>query len=140
MAVPWREWTPGQYADCEPDLVENTTHLGRPDLHFHDLRHSGLTWAATTGASLAELKVRAAFRYQHATADRDKALADALPSMATDAGIVPLHSAKSVTAERQPKLPEVDAEVATIMPLTSEDTEQSQRGSNPCLHLERVVS
>ena len=65
-------------------------------------------------------------------------MADALPSMATDAGIVPLHSAKSVTAERQPKLPEVDAEVATIMPLTSEDTEQSQRGSNPCLHLERV--
>ncbi len=32
--------------------------IGRPDLHFHDLRHSGLTWAATTGASLAELKVR----------------------------------------------------------------------------------
>ncbi len=29
---------------------------------------------------------------------------------------------------------------ATIVPLTSTYTEQSQRGSNPCLHLERVVS
>ena len=48
--------------------------IGRPDLRFHDLRHSGLTWAAETGASLAELMRRAghasqtaALRYQHAT-------------------------------------------------------------------------
>src|ERR1700731_1408288 len=32
--------------------------IGRPDLHFHDLRHSGLTWAAATGASTAELMLR----------------------------------------------------------------------------------
>jgi len=61
--------------------------------HFHDLRHSGLTWAATTGATTAELmhrgghaSPRAALRYQHATKDRDKALADALARLATDAG------------------------------------------------------
>jgi hypothetical protein len=120
--------------------------IGRPDLHFHDLRHSGLTWAATTGASLAELMRRAghespaaALRYQHATADRDRALADALASMATGVGIVPLRLTETVTAERRPKLPESDGEVATITPLTSEDTEQSQRGSNPCLHLERAI-
>jgi integrase len=49
--------------------------IGRPDLHLHDLRHTGLTWAAATGASVAELmrrgghgNARAALRYQHATA------------------------------------------------------------------------
>jgi integrase len=68
---------------------------GRPDLHLHDLRHSGLTWAAATGASVADLKHRgghatsqAAMRYQHATEDRDQALADALGKMGAE--IVPL--------------------------------------------------
>ena len=48
--------------------------IGRTDLHYHDLRHTGLTWAAASGASVAELMVRgghasptAALRYQHAT-------------------------------------------------------------------------
>ena len=61
---------------------------GRPDLHFHDLRHSGLTWSAATGASVAELMRRAghasqsaALRYQHATDARDRALAEALGAM-----------------------------------------------------------
>lgn len=64
--------------------------IGRPDLHFHDLRHSGLTWAAATGATTAELMHRAghaspvaALRYQHATRDRDRAIADALAGLAT---------------------------------------------------------
>jgi len=62
---------------------------GRPDLHMHDLRHSGLTWAATTGATTAELMAqgghanpRAALRYQHATEERSRALADALAGLA----------------------------------------------------------
>ena len=66
--------------------------LGRPDLRFHDLRHSGLTWAAETGASLAELMRRAghasqgaAIRYQHATDRRDRVLADALAGMSRSA-------------------------------------------------------
>jgi integrase len=61
---------------------------GRADLHLHDLRHSGLTWSAA-GATTAELMHRAghaspaaALRYQHATADRDRALADALAQLA----------------------------------------------------------
>jgi integrase len=69
---------------------------GRPDLHLHDLRHSGLTWSAATGATTAELmrrgghaNPRAALRYQHATQDRDQALADALAQMAT-ADVIPL--------------------------------------------------
>jgi integrase len=54
-------------------------------LHFHDLRHVGGTLAAATGASLKELmarlghsSTRAAIIYQHATRDRDEAIAKAL--------------------------------------------------------------
>lgn len=61
--------------------------VGRPDLHFHDLRHSGLTFAAEVGATTAELMHRAghssssaALRYQHATQERDRALASLLES------------------------------------------------------------
>src|ERR1019366_7613071 len=64
------------------------TKVGRTDLHLHDLRHSGLTWAAATGATVAELMRRAghaspaaAMRYQHATEDRDRVLADALAGL-----------------------------------------------------------
>jgi integrase len=59
--------------------------VGLPDLHFHDLRHTGGTLSAATGASLKELmarlghsSVRAAMMYQHATSDRDMAIARAL--------------------------------------------------------------
>ena len=58
---------------------------GAPELHFHDLRHVGGTLAAATGASLKELmarlghsSARAALIYQHATRDRDQAIAEAL--------------------------------------------------------------
>jgi integrase len=62
---------------------------GRPDLRWHDLRHTGATLAAATGASLAELQARlghstvsAAMRYQHAAQDRDRVIAEALSKMA----------------------------------------------------------
>jgi len=61
-------------------------------MHFHDLRHSGNTMAAATGASTKELmarmghsSVRAALLYQHATADRDRAIAAALSDMVSRA-------------------------------------------------------
>ncbi len=60
-------------------------------VHFHDLRHSGNTWAARTGANLPELMRRmghassdAAVRYQRATSDRDRAIADALGRLADE--------------------------------------------------------
>jgi integrase len=63
-----------------------------PDLHFHDLRHTGGTLSAATGASLKELmarlghsSVRAALIYQHATRDRDRAIAEALGSLVREA-------------------------------------------------------
>jgi len=64
--------------------------VGRPDLRLHDMRHTGLTFAAATGATTAELMHRAghasspaALRYQHATRDRDRRLSDALEGMIT---------------------------------------------------------
>jgi len=65
------------------------------DLHLHDLRHTGLTLAAATGTTTAELMHRAghasanaALRYQHATKDRDRVLAEALAGLTTPAEIV----------------------------------------------------
>lgn len=57
----------------------------RPGLHFHALRHSGLTWYAQTGATPAETQARGrhsslevAMRYQESTRARDRALTDKL--------------------------------------------------------------
>jgi integrase len=59
--------------------------VGMPELRFHDLRHTGGTLSAASGATLKELmarlghsSVRAAMIYQHATPDRDQAIAKAL--------------------------------------------------------------
>jgi integrase len=59
--------------------------VGLDCFRFHDLRHSALTLAAATGATVAELQALAghaspqtAMRYQHATQDRARALAEAV--------------------------------------------------------------
>jgi integrase len=61
---------------------------GRPDLRWHDLRHTGAVLAASTGATLAELMARlghstpgAALRYQHAAQGRDAQIAAALSAL-----------------------------------------------------------
>jgi hypothetical protein len=53
----------------------------------------------------------AALRYQHATADRDRALANALASMATQSGTTALPVTETVTAEIRTKLAEAEEEV-----------------------------
>ncbi len=65
---------------------------GREELRFHDLRHTGATMAAGTGATLAELMNRighstpsAAMRYQHVARDRDQAIAKALSELTSAA-------------------------------------------------------
>ena len=62
---------------------------GRPDLRFHDLRHTGAVLAAATGASLAELMARlghstakAALIYQHVARGRDREIAGLLSKLA----------------------------------------------------------
>jgi integrase len=66
------------------------TAAKRPDLRWHDLRHSGAVLAAQTGATLAELMARlghsspaAAMRDQHGAQGRDQAIAAALSVLAT---------------------------------------------------------
>ncbi|MCV7377953.1 site-specific integrase [Mycobacterium alsense] len=64
--------------------------IGRPDLHFHDLRHAAGVMAAQTGATLRELMDRLghtspnmSMRYQHTAEGRAAALADRLSALAT---------------------------------------------------------
>lgn len=71
--------------------------IGAKGLHFHDLRHTGNTLAALTGASTRDLMTRmghdsprAALLYQHATAQADRAIADAL-----SAAVVALEAARA---------------------------------------------
>ncbi len=66
-----------------------TRDIGLGGVRIHDLRHTGATLAAATGASTKELMNRlghassdAALRYQHATVDRDAAIARALSELA----------------------------------------------------------
>ncbi|MBO0676926.1 site-specific integrase [Mycolicibacterium sp. S2-37] len=61
----------------------------RPDLAFHDLRHTGATMAAHTGATIAELMARlghstpqAAMHYQHVAQGRGRQIADAMSKLA----------------------------------------------------------
>ena len=66
--------------------------VGLPELHFHDLRHTGNTMAAAQGASLRELmermghsSTRAALIYLHATRERDQAIAAGMGKLLSDA-------------------------------------------------------
>lgn len=68
-----------------------TKRLGMGAFRIHDLRHTGNTLAAATGASTKELMARmghasprAALIYQHATRDRDVVIAKALDGMIRD--------------------------------------------------------
>ena len=65
--------------------------VGVSGLHLHDLRGSGATWAAREGATVAELvdhlghrTPTVAMRYQHASAERDQALAGRLGALIRD--------------------------------------------------------
>ena len=68
--------------------VENVAAIGAPGLHFHDLRHTGNTFAAMSGASLRDLmtrmghdSMRAALIYQHKTQGADRKIADGLEGL-----------------------------------------------------------
>ncbi|MEO6700311.1 MAG: site-specific integrase [Jatrophihabitantaceae bacterium] len=65
---------------------EAVATIGVPNLHFHDLRHTGNTIAASTpGTSTRDLmnrmghdSMRAALIYQHATRDADRRIAEGM--------------------------------------------------------------
>lgn len=81
------------------DTLSKTYHrarqvAGRPDLRFHDLRHSAATMAAQAGATLAELMARmghsaakAALVHQHVAEGRDRIIADRMALLA-EPGVV----------------------------------------------------
>ena len=70
--------------------------IGRPDMTWHHLRHTGATLAAIAGATQAELQARighsstrAAAIYQHARSERDRWIADQLDQLAAPAPAAP---------------------------------------------------
>jgi integrase len=82
-----------------------TRAVGLAGFHFHDLRHTGNTMAAATGASTKELmsrmghsSPRAALIYQHATQDRDAEIAASLSTVIESA--VLSRSSRAVSALR----------------------------------------
>lgn len=70
--------------------------IGRDDLTWHDLRHTGATLAYRAGASVPEVQrrlghttMRAAQTYAHAADDSDRVLADRLNALYADASTAP---------------------------------------------------
>jgi integrase len=77
-----------------------TRTAGVADYHFHDLRHLAATMAAVSGATTRELmsrlghsSSRAALIYQHATEDRDLAIAEAMSRLVQPRPLPPRSSA-----------------------------------------------
>jgi integrase len=78
------------------------TAAGIPGMHLHDLRHTGNTLAAETGATLRELmdrmghaSTRAALIYLHAREERGKAIASGIDAMVKKATKKPSKKAKA---------------------------------------------
>lgn len=101
LTVPGQDRIVFSAADGKSHLAPSTLYrvfyparraAGRPDLRWHDLRHTGAVLAAQTGATLAELMARlghstpqAALKYQHAAQGRDAQIAEALSRIAREA-------------------------------------------------------
>jgi integrase len=84
-----RDGTPLRGNTLYQAFVRARVKVGLPHLAFHDLRHTGQTLAAQTGATLADLMRRlghasfaAARRYLHAVDGRDREIALALSKLA----------------------------------------------------------
>ncbi len=101
---------PLERSNWAAQFAKARTSAGLDWLHFHDLRHFAGTTAAQTGATTREIMARlghstarAALIYQHASAERDNAIAaglDALIAGAAAAPVVPIvalekHGARS---------------------------------------------
>lgn len=78
------------------------TSCGLPPVRVHELRHTGATLAAATGASTAELMHRlghaspaAALVYQHASTERDSDIARALDGLMGGATVTPIRPART---------------------------------------------
>jgi integrase len=84
-------------SQMHPMWARARAKVGRDDLRFHDLRHTGQTLAALAGATEAELMQRmghsttsASRIYMHSTTDHSRAVAAALSELAQADNVVPL--------------------------------------------------
>ncbi len=144
-----REWRAAQRA------------LELDEVHFHDLRHAAGTIATQQGATMREVMARlghsttsAAIRYQKAAADRDRTLADRLDDLVAGMRTLGEHRRIRARSGRAPRgasrvlrgfsrvaRPDVRRrKPKNPLPLQGIPLEYPQRDSNPCRHLERVVS
>jgi integrase len=91
---------------------EAREQIGVPNLHLHDLRHTGNTLAAQSGASLRDLMTRmghdspaAALIYQHSSRVADEAIAAALDARLAKRKLRPLPDAVGpVEGPTEPRL------------------------------------
>lgn len=102
--------------------------VGRADLRFHDLRHTGNLYAAESGATLAELMermrhrtVRAALRYMHTAGGSADRLAERMSehvapkrSPARDTETTPPVSAAESADEKEQRIAELEAEIRRL--------------------------
>ncbi len=91
---------------------EAVTAIGYPKFHFHDLRHTGNTLASKTGASLRDLMARmghdnprAALIYQHACAEADQGIANAVSAKVTADRRKAKDAAKKASRPARPRAP-----------------------------------
>ncbi len=82
---PRPDGSPLRYAQVENAWRAARRRAGFPGVHLHDLRHAGLTLAAQSGATPAEVmrraghgSMKAAMIYQHAAESRDAEVAERL--------------------------------------------------------------
>jgi len=66
-------------------VCTSSSGIGRPELHWHDLRHTGATLAYRAGATVKDVQrrlghatTRAAMIYAHAADDSDQLIAQRL--------------------------------------------------------------
>ena len=108
LVFPGTQGQPFRRASLYTAWKRATRATGLDELRFHDLRHTGNTLAAATGASTKELmsrmghaSPRAALTYQHASRERDIAIAAALSDVITaarpspNAAVLPLRNEAS---------------------------------------------
>ena len=98
--------------DFRPIWAAACAGAGISGLHFHDLRGSGATWAAATGATVREVMARlghttatVALRYQHATKERDRTIADRLGALMKVAEAEPVEPGGTISPMRSGRFP-----------------------------------
>ena len=123
-------------------LASAVEQIGLPNLHLHDLRHTGNTRAAQSGASLRDLMTRmghdgpaAVLIYQHSSRVADKAIAAAFDARLTEPKSRPVPNVVGpVEGPIKPQLIAVEpGTLAKKSALTRDDPLERMTGIEPAL-------